>query len=439
MEAVQIMPAYIPGSDYQTPNILAQNSTHIWIFERKGDEPAANVRYRMSTNGGTTFPDDAQHRGWVSQTNTGTVRIGSLLIEGQPAVIIWYAKEGFRYFVWDGTQFIAKTDSTIKWDADFGAAGQQRAFAMNYLNGVMHVVYAEADKLKHRYKNYNDGLTTWNEITVEDYADGETDDAMLFSPQLTVHGNDMYMFYLYKQGVENNDVVYRKWNSSSEEWGPRITLVSDGQYNRWPNLPAIVNPSADYIPYMWTRYFTSASRPVFIDTLSIAAVCDNDNTCDAGEDCSNCPNDCLDSGEVCCGTTAYSGDCCGDGDCSGLETCVSHVCTAPGPCADGTCDAGDNCPAYDSLCPDNSCYEPACSNGCQQTAVAFGQKDEACTGNNYCSGTGSCTACRTDLESNCNGKIDDTELMNNINYWYSDTLSMSLLMESLSYWKRGYI
>jgi len=438
------LPAPSPGvtaADYQTPNVLAQDENNIWMILRKSgtNSELGNIFYTRSTDGGATFGPSHQ----IIQA-TDNVRIGSFLINDTiPAVILLYVtppadNTNYRYFVWNESQgqFIQNPDSDILSDQ---ILGQQRHFSILYHKGYLHFVWGQDDTLMHAWKLYNNGQGTWNYevIDTNPYQTNPKD----WTPSLTKFGDNIYLFYVISQSdflTVNADVMnkmyYRVWNGSS--WSSSTEISSDFNHYRFVHGPVEMPASADYIPIIWSN---SATNHLWFDTISVAPQCNNDNTCDAGEDCSNCPNDCLDAGEVCCGTTAYTGDCCGDGDCLGLDTCVNYVCTAPSPCDDGTCDAGDNCPAYDSLCPDNSCYEPACSNGCQETAVAFGQKDESCTGNNYCDGSGGCTSCRTDLESDCNGAIDNTELMSNINSWYQDSITMTILMESLTYWKRGYI
>jgi hypothetical protein len=54
-----------------------------------------------------------------------------------------------------------------------------------------------------------------------------------------------------------------------------------------------------------------------------------DGTCEYGETCSNCPKDCLKTGEICCEGTSYSGDCCVDADCGkGFECTLGKDCKA---------------------------------------------------------------------------------------------------------------
>ncbi len=47
---------------------------------------------------------------------------------------------------------------------------------------------------------------------------------------------------------------------------------------------------------------------------TIPIVCGDDN-CGYKEDCSNCPEDCLKEGQVCCGEAAFDGNCCTNDDC----------------------------------------------------------------------------------------------------------------------------
>lgn len=47
--------------------------------------------------------------------------------------------------------------------------------------------------------------------------------------------------------------------------------------------------------------------------------------CRNGENCDTCPEDCLDSGEVCCSGVSYEGNCCLDSECS-LGSCVEKSC-----------------------------------------------------------------------------------------------------------------
>ena len=57
-------------------------------------------------------------------------------------------------------------------------------------------------------------------------------------------------------------------------------------------------------------------------------------------------------------------------------------------------------------CPDNGCYEPACTNNlCSQTPVANGQNDEICLAPMFCDGQGQCIPAR----ENCNNPLGDND------------------------------
>jgi hypothetical protein len=165
-------------------------------------------------------------------------------------------------------------------------------------------------------------------------------------------------------------------------------------------------------------------------------VCDNDGTCEAGEDCNTCPNDCVSgtssgascgngicevgNGEDCvncaadcngvqsgkpanrfccgnggqnpvgcgtgeCGTCttipatpgAY---CCGDATCEGDEdcgNCALDCTTGPEVCDDGV----DNDCANGTDCNDSACtLDPVCQSTCLDTGASCNSGDECCSG-----------------------------------------------------------
>jgi hypothetical protein len=113
--------------------------------------------------------------------------------------------------------------------------------------------------------------------------------------------------------------------------------------------------------------------------------CD-DGTCDAGEDCNNCPEDCI-SGEgggscdacfkgVCdgsCHPVKEGPDCsdcapnwcCGDGVCEGGEDGYNCAidCGLPPVCGDRTCDPGEDACSCSEDCGAPAATEISCSNG----------------------------------------------------------------------------
>lgn len=101
--------------------------------------------------------------------------------------------------------------------------------------------------------------------------------------------------------------------------------------------------------------------------------------------CECSPSECCSDG---CNYDIAGTPCTG-GECDGLGTCIP---TGP-VCGDDVCEAGENCPADAVGCPDNTCYEPICTNGCGETPVSNGGNDEGCIMPNFCDGSGICTSC----------------------------------------------
>lgn len=66
---------------------------------------------------------------------------------------------------------------------------------------------------------------------------------------------------------------------------------------------------------------------------------------DAGENCRECPEDCVvESGEICCLGKIEEGNCCSDSDCKKEhEICDENKCVIGPYCGDGSCDENENC------------------------------------------------------------------------------------------------
>ena len=127
--------------------------------------------------------------------------------------------------------------------------------------------------------------------------------------------------------------------------------------------------------------------------------CDNDGTCEAGEDCNNCPNDCRQKSNgnpksrYCCDGD-LSG--CGDSRCSESGwSCVGGGCTSDPECDDGlfcngteTC-SGGTCQGGSDPCPGQSCDE-----GSDQCVSCAGNKDPCESNSDCCSNNCKNGSCR---------------------------------------------
>jgi len=172
----------------------------------------------------------------------------------------------------------------------------------------------------------------------------------------------------------------------------------------------------------------------------VPLVCDDDGICEYGENCTNCPNDCISGGG-----TAYCGDgicqpatgedclscasdcrgkqngavknqyCCGDGDGTNPVGCDDGRCTTdpwmcsdvpsdPYCCGDGTCEGDENIsncaidcgctsPAdCDDLvaCTDDDCVGGACVNTPNDASCP--DDGAFCNGTEYCDATADCSS-----------------------------------------------
>ena len=152
--------------------------------------------------------------------------------------------------------------------------------------------------------------------------------------------------------------------------------------------------------------------------ICVSSGCDNNGTCDAGENCTNCPADCFcPSGQVCVAGTCVPGGGCNNGTCDAGENCtncpadcscpsgqvcVAGTCVPGGGCNNGTCDTGENCtncPA-DCSCPGGQvCVAGTCVPGGPVCPNAVCEVGEDCLNCADCF----CSAGQTCLNGNCCG------------------------------------
>jgi hypothetical protein len=157
-------------------------------------------------------------------------------------------------------------------------------------------------------------------------------------------------------------------------------------------------------------------------------VCDNNGTCDAGEDCDSCPNDCPTGAGASCGNgicEAGNGEDCLScaADCRGKQNgrrnnrycCGDGAGENPLSCSNSTCTNGEwqctNTPASPSCCGDASCDGAEDGNSCPLDCGA----PPAC-GDGTCNGNETICTCSADCgtppgsETSCtNGNDDDCD------------------------------
>ena len=155
-------------------------------------------------------------------------------------------------------------------------------------------------------------------------------------------------------------------------------------------------------------------------------VCPN-GTCESGEDCNSCPNDCISGGGGCGdGICEGSGEdcftcpadcrcaggqscraCCGDGVCGGpgenADNCPVDCGGSPAVCGDGSCDPGEDqcsCPGDCGPPPPNEVPGSTCTDGVDNDCDGLTDCDDTdCAGTAACSCGGNRSPC--DDNSDC--------------------------------------
>ncbi|MFH1664157.1 MAG: hypothetical protein ABH986_05105, partial [archaeon] len=346
-----------PGINYYTPNVLVLNSTQTWVIQRSSGYAPGNIYSVRTTNGGASWSSPQL----IYSSGATDVRIGSLIIDGKPAVILQYISSvgspniDYRYFIWNEAQqqFVANPDSIAVSGRNLG---YQREFAMSFVNNEMHIVYRDGTQLRHAWKTYNNGQTNWNDTVIESLSYSPSG----WHPSLTKHGNDLYIIYIRQETSTDgtNNVYYRKFNFGSHSWGSATAMTTNRTGNQFPHGPAIASPSSTFIPVIWNQggqiWFdkipTTPCTTGQTQACTTTQNCAGTQTCASGTwgTCNDTPND---GCPVCNNGTTQN--CTTSQSCPGTQTCVNYVW---GSCTDIT---GDGCPVCTNgqtqSCTINSC------------------------------------------------------------------------------------
>ena len=144
-----------------------------------------------------------------------------------------------------------------------------------------------------------------------------------------------------------------------------------------------------------------------------APVCDNDGICELGEDCDNCPSDCVGG--------VMSGAVCGNGICEAAdgEDCLTCAQDCNGKqngkpsdrfcCGDG--DGTNPVPCSDSLCSDGgvACTDTPAPTGtycCGDLVPACSADAETCSNCALDCTVGTGEVCGTGIDEDCDGAVD---------------------------------
>gem|GEM_PF-3516600 len=111
--------------------------------------------------------------------------------------------------------------------------------------------------------------------------------------------------------------------------GKTLTLEDDGEttVDSVDYDGSLANGDGKTLQLCDGSWYADTLTPGTVNECQASTECD-DGICDEDENCTSCPEDCLDEGQVCCDDIAYDGNCCSDEDCISDETCESHVCIA---------------------------------------------------------------------------------------------------------------
>lgn len=240
-------------------------SQRLWVFTRESYVPTENVRYHFSDNGGQTWT-----HGMADPTNADQVRIGSMpYVNGQPAVVVLYLNNplGFRYYLWNGTQFESRPDAQIY----SGNIGYDRAFAHNVLAGdYFHLVFGAGDTLYHYWKKYNGGSGSWSKDVVDNSPYTQGNDWEVAS---SVRGDELFVFYRKATSADTtrSQIYYRKWSQSGMGWSPaqQVSTLPENVNNHWPNTVMQVPSTSTAIPVFWYTHLATNNEQVYFNEITV--------------------------------------------------------------------------------------------------------------------------------------------------------------------------
>jgi len=258
----------------------------------------------------------------------------------------------------------------------------------------------------------------------------------------------LYMTERGDDGIGGCLTDYEYSDRAASELYGRETIVSDtdGDYCtiEGGNVDIVVAPDGSGFTVEGYAYISSAGN---------SPTCDFDGTCEAGEDCVNCPGDCTQGAGAECGNgvcEAGNGEdclscpadcrgkqngtpskqyCCGDGDGTGPVGCDDSRCNSDGfacidepavasCCGDGTCNGLEDSCTCGVDCGAPATSETACSDGFDDDCDGLADCDDPdcdadaacaappCDNDGVCDPGEDCRTCENDCAGLTTGKPD---------------------------------
>lgn len=218
-EALRTWDDYGGSPASSTANVLVGAGNDVWLFFRDshgyGTATPQRIYYRRSTDNGATFGAavtivDAQSAVWK--------RIGSMMLSGQPALVLWELNSGgtacnIKLFRWDGAAFAAVASNTLATTSPDPAT---RFFSVcETTNGTIHAVWFDVvssnNVLRHASRSLAGSWAAPATITATTL--GATDPPPV---TLCAHGNRVVLAYVdNKAGTKQ--VFVRIWDGAA--WG----------------------------------------------------------------------------------------------------------------------------------------------------------------------------------------------------------------------------
>jgi hypothetical protein len=212
-------------------SVLVDDSDGVWGFVRSSTDDK-RVYYRYSSDHGVTWGT----RGDVAQ-GVGLTRIHSMMLSGQPAVVVWDSPgtNRFRIFRWTGSAFAGIANNSL---VPTATNELTRIFSMiqtdaEIIHAVWYDVVGGSSVIRHSYRTLSGAWSSAATVaTLATYA----------HLQLTKRRNSVFLGY-----INNGDLSIVKWNGSA--WGTSTSIYSSPNNVMSMSMPPSFD--GDWVPIFW--------------------------------------------------------------------------------------------------------------------------------------------------------------------------------------------